>query len=193
MNSNDLKEFRNIFEDEMTDEGFVWKYQAYFHINFDQFWILAFWPRVTGQGHIFNMHYGLLLMNDIDPDDLHKTHFGNLFSLGELIRRINPVCKTFYGEQFNIKKSYQLLFEGYCQYVKPVIHRIQNSYGAYMFKRDFASLSYENDWIRTEKGMMYIEYLLPLKSEDEIQKVKNKIRNESSPECVGISQPCQAG
>ena len=176
MNREDLNKFRSIFDDDMTKEGFIWRYQTYLHIDFEQFWLLAIWPRVAGQGHVVNIHCGLFLMNDFLPEDLKMIHQGNLFAIGDLIRKVYPIIKTSYSEQTNNEEGYRILFYNYYQMMKPVIQRIHSSFDAYQFKRDFLSLPYERDWLRLERGKEYIEFLLALEKEDEILEIMKKIK-----------------
>ena len=57
MNSHDLKQFRDIFDEEMTREGFVWRYQMYMHVDFEQYWLIGLWPKVANIGYDFSIQF----------------------------------------------------------------------------------------------------------------------------------------
>ena len=178
MNRDDLKKFRTIFEEDMNREGFIWKYQTYLHVDFDQYWILAIWPGVAAQGHVFDMYHRMFLMNCFDEEDLKQIHSDNLFSMGRIFNITDPKSNRGYpfNEFENTEESYQTAFEIYCRDVNPIVHQIQSSYDAYLYKREYVSFSFEKEWMWFSKGQVHIEYLLPLKREDEIQEVMTKIK-----------------
>ena len=178
MNRDDLKKFRAIFEEEMNREGFVWKFQTYLHVDFDQYWILGIWPTVAAQGHVFDMCHRLLLMNNLDEENLKWLHSDNLFSMGQIFNITDPKINKRYplNEFEDTEESYQTAFEIYCRDVKPIVHQIQSSYDAYLYEREYVSFAFEKEWVRFGTGQVYIEYLLPLKREDEIQEVMKKIK-----------------
>ena len=162
----------------MNREGFVWKFQTYLHVDFDQYWILGIWPTVAAQGHVFDMCHRMLLMNCFDEKNLKWLHSGNLFSMGRIFNITDPKSDRGYpfNEFENTEESYQTAFEIYCRDVKPIVHQIQSSYDAYLYKREYVSFPFEKEWMRFGKGQVHIEYLLPLKREDEIQEVMTKIK-----------------
>ncbi len=74
------------------------------------------------------------------------------------------------------RKGYQIAFEIYCRDVKPIVRQIQNSYDAYLYKKKYVCFPFETEWLWFNKGKDYIEYLLPLKREDEIIEVMKMIK-----------------
>lgn len=172
MKCSDITAFRGIFEREMNREGFVWRYQTYMHVDFQQYWMLCIWPRVTNQGYSLNMHYSIYLMNEVSLDQLdwiHASGLNNYMQWGFNIK--NPRFENLW----NTTEDYQFVFDTYCRHVRPVLHSIHNSEDAFRFREAHPPIL-PPDIIDYEGGKCLIDYLIYLGWEDEIPHILQKMR-----------------
>ena len=152
MNPQNIKAFRKVFENEMNSEGFVWRYQTYIHVDFQQFWVLAVWPRITGQGHVFDIHYDLFLMSGFGPEDLKLIHYGSFLSMEQQFNMVDPNREPPFNYLLNTTENYHYAFEIYHRDVSPLFHTIHSSADAFHFRMTHAAPENESEYLELEVG-----------------------------------------
>ena len=180
MNSHDLKKLRGIFDEEMAKEGFVWRYQVYMHVDFDQHWIFAVWPKVFGAGHFFNLQYGLCLFNMDNMDDMkswHSCHWANMFYKLFDCRTIPETVDEHLAADHNLPRdlwatveNYQLCYHYYYRDASPVIHMIRSPYDAVSFIKNYCNIC-SPDGIPLSLGQELIQYLMVYDMQEEAKSI----------------------
>ena len=168
MNSHDLKLFRSIFDEEMAKEGFVWRYQMYMHVDFEQYWLIGLWPKVANIGYDFSIQYKFKLFSFMDLELLKHAHsqYGeSMFSWFEM----------FDGNLLTTVENFKRVYEQYLQKVKPVFHGIRSSYDAYRFQNNYCNM-YSQDQLHYHLGMACIEYLLCINHKEDIPEILKKMK-----------------
>ena len=169
MNSHDLKQFRDIFDEEMTREGFVWRYQMYMHVDFEQYWLIGLWPKVANIGYDFSIQFTLELFNCMSLKSLKAAHSQNyepMFTKFDMYEDIDLPTSI---------ENFEKVCEQYIQKVKPIFHGIRSSCDAYRFRNTYSSM-FSRETILFGLGKSCIEYLLFLNKKEEIPEVLNKMK-----------------
>ena len=169
MNSHDLRQFRDIFDEEMTREGFVWRYQMYMHVDFEQYWLIGLWPKVANIGYDFSIQFTLNLFNALNLESLkaaHSQYYESMFIEFNMFDDFDLSAAV---------ENYKCAYEQYVQKVKPVFHRIHSSYDAYQFRNQYCKV-FNQDSLPYPIGESCIEYLLFLNKKEEIPEVLNKMK-----------------
>ncbi len=176
MNKNDIADFREIFDREMFKEGFIWRYQTYIHVNFEQYWFLAIWPKVFCGGDVFNIAFRLSFFHEYADivKSLKQLHVGQLqemfvkFVFFSPIRRVLPNSKPFY----------QLAFDRYNRFAKNIVHDIQTVSDACMFQKEYLiSLPGSTNHVPYEWGEQLIQMLLLIHNKQEALSLISLMRN----------------
>ena len=169
MNNHDLRQFRDIFDEEMTREGFVWRYQMYIHVDFEQYWLIGLWPKVENIGYEFGIQFTLDLFNCMSLESLkaaHSQYYDAMFTKFDIY------------ENFNIRTSienFRRAYEQYIQKVKPVLHGIRSSYDAYCFRNTYCTM-FDGETILFGIGESCIKYLLVINEKGDIPGILNRIK-----------------
>ena len=177
MNRNYLSIFRSVFDPELNKDGFIWRYQMYLHIDFDQYWYLAIWPKVYSNGYDFNLHFWLGFFHECE--DIVKL-LKNLHSYqgNEMFKEFGFFNPPKY-ESVVSSKGFQEVVEQYCNCVRNRLHKIHNPYDAYLFRRDYPTMWHSQ--VEYEDGVNLIHMLLHCQRRQEalnlISLMKKRVNN----------------
>ncbi len=177
MNREQLRTFREIFEDDMNNGGFVWRHQMYVHVDFQQFWLLAVWPRVSGQGNLFDVHFGIFLMNSLDPEKIKLIHTGHLLSLSEHFGEGSSGYISNAGELWNTVENYRYVFNVFQHKASPIFHGIRSTGDALDFRLTHACLPTETEEMEFIVGRHLVELLIYLHRDEEIPEIIRRIKS----------------
>ncbi len=138
MNRNDLAVLRHVLDPQLIKDGFIWRYQTYLHVNFDQYWFLAIWPKVFGIGLEFNMQFGLAFFHEYDDlvrslKAIHSYQGQGMFHKFGFFNPHRDYTDVSPGSFLEVLELYQ------CR-VRNIIHNIHTLYDACLFRREYVSL-----------------------------------------------------
>ena len=179
MNRNDLNMFREVFENGLIEEGFIWRYQTYIHIDFEHFWYLAIWPKIFSDGHSFNIQFDLSFFNensDIERrlKQLHSYQCQEVFvrfNFFQPVKRLLPVSKASFQESYDLYRSD----------VKKILHRIYTPNDACLFKQKYmVTLPDDPSQVYIEQGEKLINILLSIGEKTEALSMLPLMKNRIS-------------
>lgn len=181
--------FRTVFEERMISEGFVWKSHVYMHVDFEQGWLIAFWPN-SYSGERFDLQFGLYFLNsDLFAEDIiEKLNILHQYQTNQMFRAFD--FQTFDNHIFHwdgtpikavalkaCKLEYQRVLNEYCINAAPYIHAIHTPYEAYQFKKKYCFPFKEMEQLNWETGKEVIDYLLYIGEYSEALSLFPKITN----------------
>ena len=174
-----LTEFREVFEKRMNQEGFVWHKQTYMHVDFDQGWIIAFWPYSYYNERYFNLQFDMRYLNSEFFDAgiekmtnaLHSYQGLYMFRQFDfpLVDKSMTTNDGTYAKAVSLeisKDRFQQVFDAYCRCASPHIHAIHTPMDAYVFKKKYIFMLKDQLDLHIE-GKEVVDYLLYLGKREE--------------------------
>ncbi len=151
MNSTDLRRFREIFEKQMNQDGFVWKHHMFIHICFEQGWYATVHPWVVSYGDEFKTVCAVGLLVNLTAEELKLYHHAQEPSIGRYFDVFTNLPKEL---QFDVHRSsteppehyetlpvsnvfFQYTLKRYAESVRPIFHEITNIHDVFLFERQY--------------------------------------------------------
>lgn len=176
MKSKNETLFRNSFDQLLTGEGFVWRYGTYIHVEFEQGWYLQIWPKVMGQGWVFELQFRMVFFNDQNSvNAIKKMQWVEGENMFKSFSFANP-GENSWVEYFSTEEDYQFAKREYQEKVSKVLHRIKSPFDAYRFIMQYGL--WIPDCVLFNYGLTLVDILLYIQHPEEIPDLLTKMKNE---------------
>lgn len=190
MSSNIVKQFRGIFDQQMMQDGYIWKHNMYMHICFSQGWYAETHVCSYASGYEFKVVCSVGLLPMLTTDELKSYHLYQEPSIGlkydcfaNLPAALQPEAWRIIGDYpehyYTLPSTdafFQYTLERYRVTVKPMIQSIQDLYDAYLFMRQTESLPMVE--YSFEKVHLLIDALVSVHHSTDAISLINDLRNE---------------
>ena len=152
MNNMNVKSFRELFDPVLFGDGFVRRFDVYWHIDLKQAWYCALWGKKVGQGFSFDIEFDFGALWQLMPEVLKKKRFSTDFSLRNEFSQQTKQLFTLWA----IPQDFAAALDLYQQKAKTLFHSLYSLHDIYNLERKL----HHSDVITLSDGVRWIDLLL---------------------------------